>query len=300
MADTVHNLAVTAANSGEFDQAIARYLQALDLKRRAGDRRGTAVESYSLGVLYEYQGRYGAAIKSHEEAVKILRETKESGFWLGAILGQYGRALSQAGRSADADKILNEALAAARQVGNHAVIAQNLNFRGDAFFYRGEWKQARTFYQQALQTATAGSDRRFTLISRINLAKVATKEVRPSEAVASFSQLAADVDALGLRYLAVESTIYLAEALLKKGDRDRAQGVLEDALSRSERLGAQALLARSHHLLAATFAQAGNEAESRRHDEQARRILQEIQQESKSEAVVKRADLAPILQSPAH
>ena len=54
-ADTLHNLAVTAANSGEFDQAIARYLQALDLRRRAGDRRGTAVESYSLGVLYEYR-----------------------------------------------------------------------------------------------------------------------------------------------------------------------------------------------------------------------------------------------------
>jgi len=76
--------------------------------------------------------------------------------------------------------------------------------------------------------------------------------------------------------------------------------VLEDALSRSERLGARALLARSHYLLAATCAQAGDQAESRRHDEQARRILQEIQQESKSEAVVKRADLAPVLQSPAH
>ena len=45
------------------------------------------MESYSLGVVYEYQGRNGAALQSHEEAVKTLRDLKESGFWLGAILG---------------------------------------------------------------------------------------------------------------------------------------------------------------------------------------------------------------------
>ncbi len=297
MADTLHNLAVTAANSGDFDQAIARYLRALELRRHAGDRRGTAMESYSLGVVYEYQGRYGAALASHEEAVKTLRDLKESGFWLGAILGQYGSALSQAGRTADADKILNEALAAARQVGHHAVISQILNFQGDALFYRGDWKQARNLYQQGLQAASGGADRRFILLSRINLAKADTRGPRPQETIQSFSQLAADVDALGLRYLAVESSIYLGEVLLKKGDQDRAREVLEQALGRSDRLGARALVARSHYLLAESLRQTGNEAESRRHTEQARRSLQEIQQESKSEAVAKRADLAPILEN---
>ena len=69
IADTLHNLAETLSKEGRFDQALARYLRALDLRRGAGDRRGAAIESYSIGTIFDYQGRYGAAVKSKEEAL---------------------------------------------------------------------------------------------------------------------------------------------------------------------------------------------------------------------------------------
>ena len=94
MADTLHNLAETLSKMGRYDQSLARYLRALDLRRKSGDRRGAAIESYSIGTIFDYQGRYGAAVKSKEEALAAFRDLKQRDMWLGEILGGYGNSLA--------------------------------------------------------------------------------------------------------------------------------------------------------------------------------------------------------------
>ena len=54
------------------------------------DTRGAAIESYSLGDLFGYQGRFGAAINSKQDALKTFREIKDKTFWMAKVLG--GRA----------------------------------------------------------------------------------------------------------------------------------------------------------------------------------------------------------------
>ena len=82
IADTLHNLGETLDKMGRYDQALTRYLRALELRRSDGDKRGAAIESYSIGTIFDYQGRYGAAVKSKEEALKAFRELKQRDFWL--------------------------------------------------------------------------------------------------------------------------------------------------------------------------------------------------------------------------
>jgi serine/threonine protein kinase/tetratricopeptide (TPR) repeat protein len=295
MADTLRNLAITATNAGQYDEAIDHYLKALDLRRSSGDREGAAIISYSLGVLYEYQGRFGAALQLHDEAISTLREAAPSGFpWLAAVLGEDGSALSQAGRSADAAKVLDEALAKAKEAGHQSLIAQIQNFQGDDAFYRGQWDQARTLYREALQTATAASDKRFTLVSRVNLAKVDIRERRPGSA-ARFAALVPEVDAFGLVYWSVESETHLGEAWLNEGNDARAREQLQRAISQGESIEARVLLARAHYLLSELSRRSGDAAEARRQLEQARHALDEIRAESKSDDILRRADLAPIV-----
>jgi tetratricopeptide (TPR) repeat protein len=109
---------------GNYDEALKQYLRALELRRSAGDKRGAAIESYSLGTVFEQQGRYDAAIKSKEEALNGFRELRDRSFWLGEILGGYGHALGQSGRNGEAEKVLTEALDVAREIRSQAVIAQ--------------------------------------------------------------------------------------------------------------------------------------------------------------------------------
>src|SRR5712692_10671857 len=117
------------------------------LYRNAGDKRGAAMESFSIGTLFEYQGRYGAALTSKEEALKTFRDLQDRSLWMAAIQSGYGHSLSQVGRYEEAQKSLEEALSLARELKNQALVAQTLNFQADSFFYRGDFKSARPLYE---------------------------------------------------------------------------------------------------------------------------------------------------------
>ena len=73
IADTLHNLAETSSKMGQYDLALEQYLKALDLRRNSGDKRGAAIESSSIGILFMYQGRYGAALSSERRRSKNLQ-----------------------------------------------------------------------------------------------------------------------------------------------------------------------------------------------------------------------------------
>ena len=73
-------------------------MRALELRRSMDDSRGAAIESYSMGTLFDYQGRFGAAINSKQDALKTFRDLKDRTFWMAEILGGYAEALTLAGR----------------------------------------------------------------------------------------------------------------------------------------------------------------------------------------------------------
>jgi tetratricopeptide (TPR) repeat protein len=295
IADTLHNLAETATNKGQYDQALKQYLRALQIYRDSGNKRGAAIESYSMGTVFEYQGQYGAAVNSKEDALKAFRELKDRGFWLGEILSGTGHALAMAGRFDDAEKPLAEAAGVAGELQNKALAAQVLNFQGDRLLYRGDVRSARPLYEQALEAASKTTDKRVELLSRVGLAKASIAEGRPQPAIDSLKKLGPQSDAVGLKYLSVDSSLSLAEALLAAKRYREARDEADRTLARSDKLGLRALQARAHFLLAQCLKQTGAAGEVPRHLAEARRLLEEIRKEAKSDAVVKRADLAPIL-----
>ena len=295
MADTQHNLGVVSASAGDFSGAVRYYLSALEYRRKAGDGNGEAVELYSIGVQYEYQAQFRKAIESHEEALKKLRTVGESDFWPVAVQAQYGSALGQAGRLQQAQSALAEALSLAEKTKNAPLIAQILDFQGDSFAFQNDLKQARERYERALQVATRVNDRRFTLVSRAGLAKVAVAEGNSQKLAQTLRQLSSDIDAIGLKYLAVECSVYLGELLLKTGEHQKAREELENVIRTSERFGLRTLLVRGHFLLSRVLLGSGDDTGGRRHAEQARRLLQDILQENKINEIGQRADLAPVL-----
>ncbi|PYV22350.1 MAG: hypothetical protein DMG27_18430 [Acidobacteria bacterium] len=293
-ADALHNLAETASNVGEYDQALKYYLRALDLRRSSGDKRRAAIESYSVGTLFENQGRYGAAVTSKEEALKTFRELGERSFWMAEILSGYGHALAEAGRGEEAQKSLDEALSLARELKNDAMVSQVLNFQGDSFFWRGHLTAARRLYDRALEAASRSKDRSKALLSKVNLAKAAVKEGRSREAVSLLRGLGQEADTQGLRYLSLECSTYLAEALVNTRDYPHARQELDRALGKAEKPGLRALLAKDQYLLGTTLRLSGNASDAPGHYREALRLLDDIRKEPGADKAVQRADLSPV------
>jgi serine/threonine protein kinase/tetratricopeptide (TPR) repeat protein len=294
IADTVHNLGETSMRLGQYDKAVEQYLRALDLRRAANDKRGAAIESASLGVLFGYQGRFGAALSSEQDALKTMRDIKETGQWLAEVLIDYGRAQAQIGQSEDARKSLNEALAIARDTKDEIQVAQALNDEGDSFFYQGDYKSAAPIYQQALQSAAKTGDRQLTLLSKVGMAKLAVKQAATAAAAGTLHGLSSDADAVGLKYLSVDCSVYLAEALIATKNYAKARDTLNGTLNQSEKLGLRSLLAQSQFLLGRALQLSGNAQEAASHFAEARRNLDDIKKEAGSDGVARRSDLAPI------
>jgi tetratricopeptide (TPR) repeat protein len=271
------------------------YLQALELFRSSGDKNGAAIQSYSMGTIFEYQGRYGAALKSKEEALKTFRDLHDRSFWMAEILSGYGHSLSQIGRFDDAQKNLAEAQTLALELQNKTLIAQILNFQGDAFYYRGDIKAAADLFSKAIVAAAGGAEKEVVLLSKLNSAKCLVQEKRSPAPVALLKALAREADAAGLKHISTEAELALGEALLNAHQYPAAKKELETSLRTSEKLGLQALLARSHYLLGRTLELSGSgSAEAASHYAAARRILETIRQESGSDGILKRQDLSSI------
>jgi serine/threonine protein kinase/predicted negative regulator of RcsB-dependent stress response len=293
IADSHDAMADALTKFGQYDQALTHYLRALELWRSVNDKRRAAFTSYGMGNLFEQQGRLGAALNAKEEALKTIRDVQDK-VGIAMVLGSYGDSLNLLGRASEAQKSLEEAVALAREVKNDPFTGQNLNFQGDSFFYQGDFKTAKARYEQASQVASRTTDRRLTLVTRLNLAKVAVKDGHSRDAVNMLRKLADEADTQGLRYLSVECSVFLGEALMNSKDYSHARQELERALARSEKLGLQALQVKSHSLLATTLRLSGNTKEASSHYADARRILDGMRKESKSDTLLKRADFAAV------
>jgi hypothetical protein len=110
-----------------------------------------------------------------------------------------------------------------------------------------------------------------------------------------------EADAVGLKHTSTEATLALAEAFLDTHQYPAARKELETSLNASEKLGLQALLARSHYLLGRTLelSARGGAAEAAPHYSPAKRMLEDIRKESGSDAILKRQDLTAISAQPA-
>ena len=298
IADTLHNLGETSVKMGQLDQALAQYLRALDLRRTADDKLGAAKESDSLGILFAYQGRFGAALKAREEAMSGFRELHDHSYWMAETMGGYGRALSQVGRYDEATKALDDSLNLARELKHEDLVAQILDWKGDTSFYKGDLKAARLLNAQALQGASKSSDRHLLITLKLNAIKVSVGGAAAS-AITTLHALADEADGAGLKYASAEASLYAAEALIKMKDFAGARTELERSMAISEKLGARPLLAKAHLTMGNALRLSGNIPEAAREYRNALQSVEEMRKDAGNK-FMDRADCRSIVAEATH
>lgn len=294
IAETLHILGEAYANLGQYDQAMTSYMRGLDLYRKADDKHGIAILSNSLGVVFEEQGRIGPAVGALQDSIKAFQDIGDRSSTMAQCLADLAGALAKAGRGTESTKLLEEARELAGGLKNDALAASISNSEGDVHFYAGDLKTARDSYQQAQRLASHASAKDVLLMAKVNLAKVALSEGHAQTAVTDFRTLAQQADSLGNKYIGVDSSVSLGEALIKSKDFSHARQELQRSLGKSEKLGLRLENARIHYLLGSALRLSGDKAEATTQYRQALRMLDDIGKEQGAEHVIERYDLKPI------
>jgi tetratricopeptide (TPR) repeat protein/predicted Ser/Thr protein kinase len=289
--EAVHNLAETSVRMGDYDQAFSQYMRALELRRSMNDTRGAAIESYTLGMVLDYQGRLGAAITSKQAALKTFQDLKDKTYWMAEILGGYAQALILAGGGEEAKSYLDDALRLSRELKNEGMASQTLSFQGDAAYYRGDSKAAGALYEQALQAANRSKEPEKILIAKISLAKVAIQQGRAQQAIATLRPLLQQAENLGLKYTQVECSVSMAEAMIKIKDSARARQELDRALLQADKLGLKPLSAKAHYLLATLSRASGDQVEALQHYQEALQLIDAMHDDPGADKILERSDV---------
>ena len=294
VAESLHNVGSAYANLGQYDQAMTSFMQAIDLYRKSGDNQGAAVVSHNTGLVFEYQGRLGPAVGALQDAVKAYHDLGERSSRATLATSDLSRVLAMVGQDENAAKLREEAQGLARGLKNDSLIAAVLNSEGDANRYKGNLKQANESYQQALRLAVRSSAKDVVLASKLSLAKDAIAEGRSQSAAGDLRNLAQQADSLGKKYMSVDCSVTLAEALIKSKDYAHARQELQRSLARSEKLGLRMETARIHYLMGTMLRLSGGDAEAASQFTEAVRLFDEIAKEPGAEHLLERTDLKVI------
>lgn len=294
MAESLHNLAETNVKLGQYDTALSQFLKALEYGRSTGDQARVALESSSLGELFATQGKYGSSLESLQEAIKGFNAVNDRTFLMASTLARYGNTLALVGRQEEGQRQLEEALKLAAEVKNDRITAEALNWMGDSYFYAGDYNSARQQYEKAASVAAKGKDREQIAVTKFNLARLDVVQGRSGAAVPALQKLTQDTDSIGLRALSVQSSIYLAQALLANNKAGDALQELDRAMNRAEKLGLLIEQARGHYLLGDLLTSGGRTKEYVPQYREAVRLLESISKQNGVGRLLDRFDLKDV------
>jgi tetratricopeptide (TPR) repeat protein len=254
------------------------------------DNRGAAVVSYTLGLMFGQQGRFGAAVSSMQTAFNTFQQLKEKTTDMADVTGGYGEALVLAGRGDEAKSYLNDAINLSRELKSDAMVSQTLIYQGDAAYYAGDNKTARALYEQAVAAATKSKEPERVLLAKMSLARIVSREGSPQQSIASLKPLTQQAAEVGLQNISVECSLSTAEAMLRNHDNTHAQQELQRALLRADKVGLKPLSARAHYLLGNALRSSGNQAEAQQHYRNVVQMLDAMRQDKGAEKLLQRAD----------
>jgi eukaryotic-like serine/threonine-protein kinase len=301
IAPPLEGLGEAYTHTGQYDQALSSLMRALDLARKANDARWIALTSHQIGLVFEDQGRLGAAVKSMQDGVKAFRDQGEHGNAMATFLNDLAGALARAGRGNEAAQPLDEADTIVRGLKNDALAASILNTRGDVAFYAGDIADAQHFYQSALRLTARVKDPDTIVQSKLNMAIIAIAQSRAKDALGMLRPLL-KTDSSVSAYLSLRCSIAYAEAEVAAGNYAQAKRDLEQNLSATEKAGMRLDTARIYYLLGVSARLGGGSEHSQiaYYYGEAVRLLDVVKSDPGAEKVLERADLKAIYDDANH
>ena len=137
----------------EYGDAAAEYLKALELARRAGDRRREMEAMVWLSAVYERSHRGEPAIDYNEQALAIARELDDHEYQAICLANRVAIRTAGWGQIVETTPDAEEALRLSKEIKNQPLLARSLVFVGGALQWRGEFGRGLAHLKEGLELA---------------------------------------------------------------------------------------------------------------------------------------------------
>jgi class 3 adenylate cyclase/tetratricopeptide (TPR) repeat protein len=241
---------------GELEEAIASGTRALEIAERFGDLRLRIIATSNLVQVHNFRGEHKLAVALATDNISALpADLIHENFGMGAPPSVYDRSqmilgLAALGRFADAAEPGTQAIRLASMTQHAYTVGLIQHAVGTVHLLRGDWKQARRHFEEAMMVVRAGQVALMLPFLLVALALVLARLGEAREALARLREgeqlLARQADGgivifLGMLYA------QLGEAALVLGQLDEAQCLGERALAETSHQ--PGFSARALHLL---------------------------------------------------
>jgi len=240
-----NNLGSIYLNWSDYPRATEHFEKSLAIRIENRDTHGTAILYNNLGVVYEHQGNYERAFEYHRQSCELKKEIGDiyglaiSHTNLGLILfrrGDYPQALNH----------LEEAVGICGDIECEWLLPETYRIIAEVRLALGEVTEALEFGHASLEMARKTGGKVFEGVAHRVLGKVmALGRQQWEEGERHFSKSIDILKALGNKHELGKSYYEFGLMLRDKGEVDRAQEHLSQAIEIFERTGATERLERA-------------------------------------------------------
>jgi len=167
-AETLNNVGLVYHSLGEMQKALEKFDEALPLRRAAGDRRGEAITLNNIGLVYRSLGDSQKALDKYNEALPLRRAAGDRR-GEAITLSNIGVVYRSLGEMQKALENYNEAQTIFQTIGDRAEQAVTLNNIGVVYRSLGEMQKALDKFNESLLIKGAIGDRRGEAVTINNI-----------------------------------------------------------------------------------------------------------------------------------
>ncbi len=149
---SLHQIGNINYYTGSYDQALEKYKEALEISKRIGDVSGEAASLHQIGMIYQENGLYDDPLEKYEEALEIAKRIGDVS-GEAASLHQIGMIYEEKGLYDDALEKYEKALEIVKRIGDVSGEAKSLHQFGIISQKTGSYDNALEKYKEALEIA---------------------------------------------------------------------------------------------------------------------------------------------------
>jgi tetratricopeptide (TPR) repeat protein len=274
-AKLLHNLGAFLQDRGEYDEALAKYEEALRIAEELGNGAGGAISLHQIGNLHYLRGEYDEALAKYEESLRIEEEMGDRAR-AAQSLHQIGMIHHDRGEPEEALAKYEESLGIEEEIGDRAGVARSLGEIGRIHQDRGEYDEALAKYEESLGIEEEIGYRAGVAASLHRIGIIHQDQGEYDEALAKYEEslrIAEELDDwVGVGGLLHEiGTIHQ-----QRGEYDEALAKYEESLRIKEKMGSRAGVAKSLHQIGTIYQLRREYHEALAKYEASLRIQQEI------------------------